>query len=105
MLEAALDNYSLYRCSTLSSTAEESITRRLRVTHAPHPDDDDYPYLSLYSSDFYLNQTQKIKKKVSIETLYYRQFSKIQKKLLKKTIHYSRNRIVCLICPSEVLTS
>ena len=63
VLEAALDNYSLYRCSTLSSTAEESITRRLRVTHAPHPDDDDYPYLSLYSSDFYLNQTQKIKKK------------------------------------------
>jgi len=29
VLEAALDNYSLYRCSTLSSTAEESITRRL----------------------------------------------------------------------------
>ena len=79
-----MDNYSLYRCSTLSSTAEESIMRRLRVTYAPHPDDD-YPYLSLYSSDFYLNQTQKkIKKKVSIETLYYRQFSKIQKKLLKK---------------------
>ena len=37
VLEAALNNYSLYRCSTLSSTAEESITRRLRVTHAPHP--------------------------------------------------------------------